>query len=738
MKSFSQQFGGIALLITPEYEGIFRNGGIGTYYRTLSQNLSKAGLYVILLVCRSEKVFGGVSSIPELQHVFSIGECETVLELLSVQTTILRQLQTWQWIEYESYCSLFFVQAIAYAFPNTYLYIEFPEMLGIGYRTIQAKRSGVLSKNCTVAVTLHSSQEWLQEAHAIHAQHSPKWFLQVSHYEQYSFEQADLAFFLSFFLKEKVEQYGWKTAHAIHLPYCFQVINSLPELDPDKSNFLTIDKTAIPLVFFGRLEERKGLLTFLKALEMLDLNIRNKIHVLFLGKSTPLQVEESQGVESKTYIQKTLEHTCRYNILTDLFSQEAIQLVKQLRCPVACLTSPQENFPNTALEMGQLPNSLVVADTGGFREPLQLIQRTEGLYWFLPGEARSLAQAIAQAISNYPEQLAVPAKEELQAVNHRLLAQRLKYMEEALGGSILPMPHCEENKPRSWILGMTSMEEQLFLEDYAQNQYTGQGEIVELGCWFGSSTISLAMGLEKNTCIKNKVQRIHAYDIFVWHSAMERSVSEPSLKNKYKDGDIFLSEYLERIDPWKNLVKVYPGDLTEMGWKQAKIECLFIDAMKSWNLTSSIAENFFPYLIPGLSLIVHQDFAHYYTAWIHLLMYRLRQYMTPIEHSFIYSSRVFRADKSIPEEALQAACSFDDFTEAEVEAAFAYSLNITDKRVQPNIWAAKVMYFIHIRNFARAKAEFRRAVANLERSEWLELVDLQETVGKHFGVELSN
>ncbi|MHC5861759.1 glycosyltransferase [Nostoc sp.] len=730
----------IALLVTTEYEGIFRNGGIGTYYRTLSEKLAAEDFYVVLLLCQSQVKFGGESTIPALKHIFSTSECMDVLELQPTHLAILSQLQDGEWVDYESYCALFFAQAIATTFPNTYIYIEFPEMLGLGYRTVQAKRSRVLGENYVVAVTLHSGQEWLQEAHARYTHSHPDWFWQTSHYEQYSFEQADLAFFLSHFLKEKVEKYGWKTSHAKHLPYCFSVIEQpLKTITLRKDLQWLVDEDKIPLIFFGRLEERKGLFTFLEAIGLLESNVVEKVHIIFVGKNIELQAEGLQGLDSQQYIKQKLSSNCCYSIVTDLFSQEAIQLVNLLRCAIVCLTSSQENFPHTALEMGQLPVSLIVADTGGFRETLNLIGRTDGVRWFIPENVRSLAQAMIQAISAYPEKLGVPMREFLLFVNECLLNQRFEYMNQAFYQiATSPVSYLDKSEPRRWILGMISMEEQLFLENYAQNEYSGRGEIVELGCWFGSSTISLAMGLEANCCINNKKQHIHAYDIFIWCSqaGMQQSVNDTLLEGKYKDGDSFLDEYLERINPWSHLIHVHPGDLAEIGWQQGEIECLFIDAMKSWKLTNSIIKNFFPYLIPEVSLVIHQDFAHYYTSWIHLIMYRLREYLVPIEHSFIYSSRAFRYVKPISHDFLQNSYSFDSFSETEIEAAFNYSLEITPKKMQPNILAAKVMYFIHIKNFEGAKLEFQKSIVQLDSFEWLELADVQINAKMYHSLDL--
>ncbi|MGB5970943.1 MAG: glycosyltransferase [Spirulinaceae cyanobacterium] len=730
----------IALLVTPEYEGIFRNGGIGSYYRTLSEKLAAADFYVVLLLAQSKERFGGGSTIAVVDQIFSLSECEEVLELPSTHSGILSQFREWEWVGYENYGALFFAQAIATQFKDAYIYIEFPEMLGLGYRTIQAKRAGILGKNCVVAVTLHSGQEWLQEAHGSYLQVNPQWFWQVSHYEQYCFEQADLAFFLSHFLQEKVERYGWQTNHAWHLPYCFPVLaqaSPVTTMTEDLQHLVKEDK--IPVVFFGRLEERKGLLYFLEALELLEDSVTEKVQVIFLGKNVSLQTSGLQGLDSQDYIKETLGQSYQYSIVTDLFSQEAIELIRQLNSPLVCLTSKQENFPHAALEMAQLPMSLVVADAGGFQETLNLVERSLGVHWFAPQDAYSLAQALLKAISLYPEKLEVPTREFLDDTNQKLLRQRWEYMGLTFEETVMSFEsHSDKTQPRQWILGMTSMEEQLFLEDYAQNEYSGKGEIVELGCWLGSSTISLARGLEANSFVKNKNQRIHAYDLFIWSSDanMSQSVIGTSLESKYQDGDSFLDEYLQRIAPWRDLVEVCPGDLTEIGWQRGNIELLFVDAMKSWELTNSIIKNFFPYLVEEFSLVVHQDFAHFYTAWIHLFMYRLREYFSPVDIPSLYPSKVFRYLKQIPKGLLKKTYSFDDFSRDEVEAAFDYSMAITPGKMQPNIMAAKVMYFLHIWEFEQAILEFRKSISQLNSDEWLELLEVQRVAKMYYSIDL--
>jgi hypothetical protein len=225
------------------------------------------------------------------------------------------------------------------------------------------------------------------------------------------------------------------------------------------------------------------------------------------------------------------------------------------------------------------------------------------------------------------------------------------------------------------IVGMLSPQELQYLYEYTQNEYSGIGEIVDLGCWLGSSTIAMAKGLVENTKPQVKNRQIHAYDIFIWESWMDGcgGVDGEDLKKKFKPGDSFFEEYQRQISAWEKQICAHPGDLLQLGWQGGEIEFLFIDAMKSWELTNSIIYDFFPCLIPGRSIVVQQDFSHYYTYWIHLIMYRLRDYfevVCDIPHS---GSVVFKYVKQIPDERLKQSYAIESFSADEIDNAFSYS-----------------------------------------------------------------
>lgn len=252
--------------------------------------------------------------------------------------------------------------------------------------------------------------------------------------------------------------------------------------------------------------------------------------------------------------------------------------------------------------------------------------------------------------------------------------------------------------------GMISPSERAYLYWYGKHIFTGKGDIVDLGCWLGSTTISLAMGLEHNKRVMPN-RFIHSYDEFVWRPYMDSGAKGTDLEGKYKAGDSFLDEFERRIYPWRHCIKACPGDLAKVGWHGGTIEFLLIDAMKSWDAASGVVREFFPALIPGVSIILHQDFAHWFTAWLHPIHYRLREYFEPLYDVPTSGSMVFRLIRPLPPELLSQEWSPKQFSNEDIDAAFAYSLNIVGKEKRPNVVAAKVMYFLHAGQLDRAQQE---------------------------------
>src|SRR5262245_44725765 len=69
--------------------------------------------------------------------------------------------------------------------------------------------------------------------------------------------------------------------------------------------------------------------------------------------------------------------------------------------------------------------------------------------------------------------------------------------------------------------GMTSWAERRYFQAYARDDFEGRGELVDLGCWLGATTVALASGLAGNRRRRTARRRVHAFDSFVWRPYME-------------------------------------------------------------------------------------------------------------------------------------------------------------------------------------------------------------------------
>lgn len=208
----------IAVLVTLEYEGIFKNGGVGTYYKNLAKRLNQQGWYNILLVADlNHGDSQGNSEFEEVKNIFSLSQLPSFVNLSPLHQSMLNEVKDRSY-EYTSLGCLFFLQAIESQFPQSKVYVEFHEMSGIGYHSIQGKNGGILGSNCLNSITMHSGHEWVYEANEKYPIDYPEYFWLISNYEQFTFENADLTFFPSHFLTNRVNSYGWRRDDIIHQP----------------------------------------------------------------------------------------------------------------------------------------------------------------------------------------------------------------------------------------------------------------------------------------------------------------------------------------------------------------------------------------------------------------------------------------------------------------------------------------------------------------------------------------
>lgn len=329
-------------IVARELAYLFKNGGIGTCNWQLTQLLARAGWRVHILYCRSrvdKDILSGIR-----RQLESSGCSISTLDEFEFSES------TGNHFAYNSHVALSdkVRQALEVLHRrHQFDLIEFAELDGAGFRTIQAKRAGLIFGNVPLLVKLHSSSEWLREANLIDLRRPEE--LVADYLERYSFENADFQVAPCRYMLEFARRIGWAVND------CAQVISyAFPEPSPIEPI------TALPneLVFFGRLETRKGFEIFVEAAKDLD----PQIALTFLGRVTRL----SDGELATDMVARNLPGR-KVSLLTDLDQSQALEYLRSGN-KLAVIPSLVDNLPNTVIECAVNGIPFIASNTGGIPE----------------------------------------------------------------------------------------------------------------------------------------------------------------------------------------------------------------------------------------------------------------------------------------------------------------------------------------------------------------------------------
>ena len=264
---------------------------------------------------------------------------------------------------------------------------------------------------------------------------------------------------------------------------------------------------------------------------------------------------------------------------------------------------------------------------------------------------------------------------------------------------------------RNWIPAWTSPEEQTYLTTYAAKDYRGVGEIVDLGCLLGATTVALGRGLQNNSVVSRKRGRIHSYDRFLWEEVF--SGLPGGFARRYEPGESFFAEFESRTAAFADFIKAYPEDVAEIGWHGDPIEFLLVDVNKSWALCEFLGKRFYPHLLANESFIFEQDFKHYYTPWVHILNYRLRSVLSPYDRLAGTCSFVFKPTRAIDPAMIPSAEEMKAVGVDELDEVYEHSLSLLRNEMawaKANVISSKVMFYIHQDRMTEARTAFDAAM----------------------------
>lgn len=205
----------------------------------------------------------------------------------------------------------------------------------------------------------------------------------------------------------------------------------------------------------------------------------------------------------------------------------------------------------------------------------------------------------------------------------------------------------------SYALGMLGLEERKLLYQLARNIYTGEGAVVELGAFCGASTCCLAAGLRDNPRAVGR--RVDSYDSFIAGEPYLVDFIRTQFHETFEIGQSFAGIFRRATAEFAGLIEMHPGDLLEQSWPAGTpIEILFVDVAKTLALSGKVLTEFFPHLVPGKSIVIHQDFYHPTAFYLPVVMDFLRDHFSIVEEGRDWSV-VFRLESPIPREKLRIA-----------------------------------------------------------------------------------
>jgi O-antigen biosynthesis protein len=336
-------------LATWEIEGPSRNAGIGTAYTSLADALVRANydVTVLFLLGWHQQTDGNMSH--WVEH-YRENKQINLIPLPMPHTPTIHAA----WASSVSYHTYVWLRD----HDRDFDIIHFPECLGLGFYTLLAKRQGLAFAKTTFVIGTHGPILWVKEGNQDYLQSLGE--LEIDHMERTSVAAADYVVSPSQYLLQWMLRNGWELPRQTFVaPYLRPNATMLTHADVSRGKHKIRE-----IVFFGRLELRKGLKLFCDAIDNLCADGGNQeFEVSFLGKETYIYSRSSVGYISD----RSKKWTVPWRLISNKYQAGAIEYLKG-EGRLAVIASLGDNFPNTVLECSGAGIPFLATDIGGIPE----------------------------------------------------------------------------------------------------------------------------------------------------------------------------------------------------------------------------------------------------------------------------------------------------------------------------------------------------------------------------------
>ncbi len=363
-------------IASPDISGPIKNGGIGSAYTALAMALSRGGHDVTILYPHgTHSEDGPITQWVEFYATHGIRFIPLSLPTCTTLAGSKAMILSYTVFEHFRTCAA------------RYDVIHFPEWLALGYYSILGKKQGLILQNSTIVLGLHSPHLWNMRYNNEPVLDAN--ILTLDFMERQCAALADVVVSPSAYMIQWCQGQGWTFPPDTYVqPYVVPVAKGATNPNAAAQNKIT------EMVFFGRLDIRKGLHLFCDSVDQSRLCDRQDVAVVFLGRSV-----DGNGLNSTEVIRRRSKNwRCPVKLITDFGRDEAVEYLRQPG-RLAVIASLADNSPNTVYECLSNRIAFIAVRTGGIPE---VIAREDWPHVLCDPDVSALATHLEHAVENPP------------------------------------------------------------------------------------------------------------------------------------------------------------------------------------------------------------------------------------------------------------------------------------------------------------------------------------------------